>query len=113
MGSHPHYSEEAPIHRAMVDGFFIDRMLATDRELRRFVNATGYTTFAEQKPDTKILSERAADMVKAGSLMFTPSGHVVDTCDWITHRGESNEASYVSQRCGCERRRSRLPCRAR
>jgi formylglycine-generating enzyme len=54
MGSHRHYSEEAPIHRATVDGFFIDRMLATDRELSRSVNATGYATFAEQKLDAEI-----------------------------------------------------------
>ena len=50
MGSDKHYPEEAPIHRVTVDDFFIDRTLVTNRDFRKFVNATGYVTFAENKP---------------------------------------------------------------
>ena len=40
MGSDEHYPEEAPVHRVAVDGFWIDRTPVTNREFRRFVNAT-------------------------------------------------------------------------
>ena len=42
MGSDKHYPEEAPVHRVGVDGFWIERTPVTNREFRRFVNATGY-----------------------------------------------------------------------
>ena len=48
MGSDRHYSEEAPSHLAKVDGFWIDRTPVTNREFRKFVNATGYVTFAAE-----------------------------------------------------------------
>ena len=44
MGSDRHYPEEAPVHRATVDGFWIDRTPVTNRQFRKFVNATGYVT---------------------------------------------------------------------
>jgi formylglycine-generating enzyme len=51
MGSDKHYPEEAPVHRVTVDGFWIDRTPVTNRQFRKFVNATGYVTFAEIPPD--------------------------------------------------------------
>src|SRR5262245_37671889 len=53
MGSEAHYAEERPVHRVKVDGFWIDRTPVTNREFRRFVDATGYVTFAEIAPDPK------------------------------------------------------------
>jgi formylglycine-generating enzyme len=44
MGSDRHYPEEAPVHRVSVPGYWIDRTPVTNREFRRFVNATGYIT---------------------------------------------------------------------
>jgi formylglycine-generating enzyme required for sulfatase activity len=46
MGSDEHYAEEAPAHRVTVAPFWIDRMPVTNREFRRFVDATGYITYA-------------------------------------------------------------------
>ena len=40
MGSDGHYPEEAPAHRVSVDGFWIDRAPVTNRQFRKFVNAT-------------------------------------------------------------------------
>src|SRR5215475_8792261 len=51
MGSDSHYEEEAPAHRVRVDGFWIDRHTVTNREFRRFVEATGHVTLAERPVD--------------------------------------------------------------
>jgi len=50
MGSDHHYPEERPAHRVRVDGFWMDRTSVTNREFRRFVEATSYVTFAERPP---------------------------------------------------------------
>ena len=42
MSPDKHYPEEAPSHRIVVEGFSIDHMPVTDREVRKFANATGY-----------------------------------------------------------------------
>ena len=50
MGSDKHYPEEAPVHRVTVDSFWLDQTPVTNRDFRKFVNATGYVTFAEIRP---------------------------------------------------------------
>jgi formylglycine-generating enzyme len=82
MGSDRHYPEEAPVHRASVDGFFMDRTPVTNREFRRFVNATGYVTFAETRPNPKDYPGALPRMLKAGSLVFTPPKQAADLRDW-------------------------------
>jgi formylglycine-generating enzyme required for sulfatase activity len=82
MGSDKHYSEEAPAHRVTVDGFWIDRTPVTNREFRKFVNATGYVTFAELKPKAQDYPGALPHMLKAGSLVFTPPKHAVNLSDW-------------------------------
>ena len=51
MGSDHHYPEEAPAHRARVDGFWMDKVVVTNREFGRFVAATRYVTVAERRID--------------------------------------------------------------
>jgi Sulfatase-modifying factor enzyme 1 len=82
MGSDHHYPEEAPAHRVVVDKFWIDRTPVTNAAFRRFVNATGYVTFAEIKPDARDYPGTLPQMLKAGSLVFTPPKHAVDLGDW-------------------------------
>jgi formylglycine-generating enzyme len=82
MGSDRHYPEEAPSHLVAVDGFWIDRTPVTNREFRKFVNATGYVTFAEIAPDAKDYPGALPHMLKAGSLVFTPPKSAVDLSDW-------------------------------
>jgi formylglycine-generating enzyme required for sulfatase activity len=82
MGSDKHYPEEAPVHRVTVDGFWIDRAPVTNREFRRFVEATGHVTIAERKPDPKDYPGALPEMLKAGSLVFTPPDYPVDLRDW-------------------------------
>jgi len=82
MGSDRHYPEERPVHRVHVDGFWIDRTPVTNREFRRFIEATGYVTFAEIPPDAKDYPGALPHMLKAGSLVFTPPRRAVDLNDW-------------------------------
>jgi formylglycine-generating enzyme len=42
---------ERPAHKVKVHGFWMDRHHVTNAEFRRFVEATGYVTTAEKKPD--------------------------------------------------------------
>ena len=82
MGSDRHYAEEAPVHRVTVASFLIDRTPVTNRQFRKFVNATNYVTFAEVAPDPKHYPGALPHMLKAGSLVFTPRVHPVDLRDW-------------------------------
>jgi formylglycine-generating enzyme required for sulfatase activity len=82
MGSDRHYPEEQPAHRVRVDGFWVDRTPVTNREFRRFVEATGHVTFAEIAPDPKDYPGALPHMLKPGSLVFTPPRGAVDLRDW-------------------------------
>jgi len=72
MGSDKHYPEEAPSHPVKVDGFWIEATPVTNRQFTAFVKATGYTTFAEKAPDAKDYPGALPEMLRAGSLVFTP-----------------------------------------
>jgi formylglycine-generating enzyme required for sulfatase activity len=82
MGSDRHYPEESPVHRVTVDGFWIDRAPITNREFRRFVEATGHVTVAETPPNPDDYPGALPHMLKAGSLTFDPPTHPVDLRDW-------------------------------
>jgi formylglycine-generating enzyme len=78
MGSDKHYAEEAPVHSVTVDAFSIDRTPVTNRQFREFVRATGHVTFAEIAPDPKDYPGALPEMLKAGSLVFSPPKHPID-----------------------------------
>jgi formylglycine-generating enzyme required for sulfatase activity len=82
MGSDSHYPEEGPAHRVIVDEFWIDRTPVTNREFRKFVNATKYVTFAQIKPNAEDYPGALPHMLKAGSLVFARPKHRVDIRDW-------------------------------
>jgi formylglycine-generating enzyme required for sulfatase activity len=48
MGSDKHYPKEAPAHKVLVGGFWMDCHTVTNRDFRLFVEATGYQTLAER-----------------------------------------------------------------
>ncbi|WP_421694330.1 formylglycine-generating enzyme family protein [Aestuariivirga sp.] len=78
MGSDHHYPEEKPAHPAKVDGFWMDIKPVTNREFQRFVDETGYVTFAEIPPDPKDYPGILPEMLQPGSLVFSPPSHAVD-----------------------------------
>ena len=78
MGSDRHYREEAPAHRVSIDSFWIDRTAVTNRQFRRFVQETGYVTFAELAPQARDYPGALPHMLKPGSLVFRQPAHPVD-----------------------------------
>ena len=49
--------DEFPPHTVELDGFYMDTHEVTNREFRRFVEATGFVTAAEKKPDFSSVRE--------------------------------------------------------
>jgi formylglycine-generating enzyme len=78
MGSDRHYAEEAPAHRAAVDGFWIDRCAVTNRHFAAFARETGYVTVAERPPDPADFPGAPPENLRAGSLVFTGTRGPVD-----------------------------------
>jgi formylglycine-generating enzyme required for sulfatase activity len=82
MGSDKHYPEEAPAHNVTVGSFFIDPTPVTNAQFRKFIDATGHVTFAEIPPDPKDYPGALPQMLKAGSLVFSPPEGPVDLRNW-------------------------------
>jgi formylglycine-generating enzyme required for sulfatase activity len=84
--SHPN---ERPAHRVRLDGFWMDMTPVTNSQYRAFVKATGYLTVAEKPVNWEELKKQVPpgtpkppdEMLKPGSLVFTPSNQPVDLRD--------------------------------
>src|SRR5690606_17151572 len=82
--------DEYPKHKVTVDGFYMDEHEVTNAQFKKFVDATGYITTAEQKPDWEQLKKQLPpgtpkpddDKLVAASLVFTPPNHPVDLNDY-------------------------------
>jgi sulfatase modifying factor 1 len=70
MGSDRHYADEAPARRVRVDPFWMDRTPVTNAAFKRFVDATGYITFAEKPPSAANYPDAPPEMLRAGSAVF-------------------------------------------
>lgn len=76
---------ERPAHQVKVNGFFIDAAPVTNAEFQKFVEATGYVTTAEKKPDWEELKAQLPpgtpkppeELLVPGSLVFTPPSQPV------------------------------------
>jgi formylglycine-generating enzyme len=77
MGSDRHYPEEAPAHRAAVDGFLIDARPVTNDDFAAFVAATGHVTLAERAPDPADYPGADPALLVPASAVFTPPNHPV------------------------------------
>jgi len=77
---------ERPAHAVRVSGFWMDEHDVTNAEFRKFVDATGYLTTAEKPIDWDEMKKQVPpgtpkppdDMLKPGSLVYTPPNHPVD-----------------------------------
>lgn len=77
--------DEYPQHAVTVKGFWMDATEVTNAQFRQFVQATGYITTAERKPDWEELKKQLPDgtpkppdsVLVAASLVFTPPAQSV------------------------------------
>lgn len=70
MGSDEGYAEERPAREESVGRFWIDRTEVTNRQFAAFVDATGYVTVAERKPDARDYPGADPSLLVPGSLVF-------------------------------------------
>ncbi|MCW1411914.1 formylglycine-generating enzyme family protein [Rhizobium sp. 1AS11] len=92
MGSDRHYAEEAPVHRVLVDGFWM-ACPVTNREFSAFVEATGYVTSAERPANPADYPGAVAEMLAPSSVVFIKPKSPVDLTNyykwWKYVRGAS------------------------
>lgn len=77
--------DEFPLHRVRISSFYIDRHEVTNARFREFVEATGYVTTAERKPEWEELKKQLPpgsprppeNQLVPASLVFTPPDHAV------------------------------------
>jgi len=90
MGSDEGEAVEAPPHRVRVDGFWMDETEVTNAQFARFIEATGYVTTAERKPEWEELKKQVppgtpkppdSQLVPA-SMVFTPPDRSVSLDDF-------------------------------
>lgn len=82
--------DEYPKHQVKLDGFWIDRHEVTNAQFREFVEATGYVTTAEKKPDWEEMKKQLPpgtpkppdDVLVAASLVFKPTQQAVNLNDY-------------------------------
>jgi formylglycine-generating enzyme len=82
MGSEDFYPEERPVHRAAVDGLWVDRHPVTNAEFRRFVKATGYLTVAERPLEQADYPDADPALLVPGALVFRRTLGPVDLRDF-------------------------------
>ncbi len=81
--------DEYPQHKVKVNAFFMDATEVTNAQFEKFVDATGYVTTAEKKPDWEELKKQLPEgtakpdesLLVAASLVFTNPGHPVSLND--------------------------------
>ncbi|NUP12621.1 MAG: formylglycine-generating enzyme family protein [Polyangiaceae bacterium] len=93
MGSDHHYSEEAPAHRVTVTGVWMDRYPVTNREFRRFVDATHYLTTAEKPANLADYPGAKPEMLVPSSVVFQRPPGLVDM------RNHYNWWAYIPGAC--------------
>lgn len=79
-------SDELPKHIVIVSSFYIDVTEVTNFQFRQFINATGYITTAERKPDWEQLKKELPpgtpippdSLLTPSSLVFKPTQGPVD-----------------------------------
>lgn len=99
-GDNPQASaDEYPKHKVTVNGFWMDATEVTNAQFRKFTEATGYITTAEQKPDWEELKKQVPpgtpkphdSLLVAASLVFKPAKNPVPLNDyaqwWIWEKG--------------------------
>ena len=77
--------DEYKPHKVTLDSFWMDATEVTNAQFGKFVDATGYVTTAEKKPDWEEIKKQLPpgtprpdeSLLVASSLVFTPPGHAI------------------------------------
>lgn len=85
-------ADEYPKHTVQVSAFYMDATEVTNAQFKQFVDATGYVTTAERKPDWEELKQSVPpgtpkphdSLLVAASLVFTPSSGPVNLNNYAT-----------------------------
>ncbi len=83
-------SDEYPKHAVHVDPFWMDETEVTNAQFKKFIDATGYITIAERKPDWEELKKSvppgtakpADELLVPASLVFKQTSGPVDLQDF-------------------------------
>jgi formylglycine-generating enzyme required for sulfatase activity len=83
------FPNERPAHQVKVDGFWMDQRDVSNDEFKKFVDATGYVTTAERKPDWEELKKQLPpdtpkpddSVLVPGSMVFVSTTNAVDLRD--------------------------------
>lgn len=78
MGSDKFYPEEKPVHKATVDGFWMDKYLVTNKAFSEFVSATNYVTLAERPLNPADFPTIPEENLVPGSMVFEKRDGPVD-----------------------------------
>jgi formylglycine-generating enzyme required for sulfatase activity len=78
MGSNDHYPEEAPAHKVVVNGFWMDTHVVTNADFRRFVEATGHVTLAEKPANAADFPGAKPELLVPSSVVFRKAAGPVD-----------------------------------
>lgn len=81
LGGNQEMADSRPIHRVKVDAFLMDEHEVTNAQFAAFVKATGYITLAEKVPTMEEFPDALPEMLKAGSVVFTPPAGSVSLND--------------------------------
>jgi sulfatase modifying factor 1 len=74
-------TDSRPVHRVIVDGFWMDATEVTNEQFARFVAETGYVTVAERIPRQEDFPTARPEDLRAGSVVFAPPDHAVPLND--------------------------------
>jgi sulfatase modifying factor 1 len=82
--------DEYPKHKVTVDAFYMDEHEVTNADFQKFVDATGYITTSETKPDWEELKKQLPpntprpddSQLVPSSLVFKPTNQPVDLNDY-------------------------------
>lgn len=77
MGNNKGNPDERPEHEVTLRGFWLDKTEVTNEHFQKFVDATGYLTVAERKPDPKDFPGVPAANLVPGAVVFTPPEEAV------------------------------------
>ena len=94
--------DESPIHPVHVDAFWMDQTEVTNFQFKEFVDATGYITTAEKKPNWEELKKELPpgtakpndSLLKAASLVFEKTDGPVNLNDYGAWWQWKSEASW-------------------